>query len=104
MTPPSNLSASGHHGDSWRVLRPGLGLLCALGLAGLVQAAPLTLAQGKALGLEVVAEGVETEAQREFLMQCGCHAFQGYLFSRPLMEAQLIEFMAARSTQAGAGP
>jgi EAL domain-containing protein (putative c-di-GMP-specific phosphodiesterase class I) len=36
------------------------------------------------MGLSVIAEGVETEAQREFLARLGCHSFQGYLFSRPL--------------------
>ena len=36
------------------------------------------------LGLTVMAEGVETEAQRTFLASQGCHAYQGYLFSRPL--------------------
>jgi len=39
---------------------------------------------GQSLGLEVLAEGVETLAQKEFLMQIGCHAFQGYFFSKPL--------------------
>ncbi len=38
----------------------------------------------RAMGLPVIAEGVETEQQREFLTRLGCHAFQGYLFSRPL--------------------
>jgi diguanylate cyclase (GGDEF)-like protein/PAS domain S-box-containing protein len=38
----------------------------------------------RAMGLPVIAEGVETEEQREFLTRLGCHAFQGYLFSRPL--------------------
>jgi diguanylate cyclase (GGDEF)-like protein/PAS domain S-box-containing protein len=38
----------------------------------------------RAMGLPVIAEGVETEKQREFLLRIGCHAFQGYLFSRPL--------------------
>ncbi|WP_404299681.1 EAL domain-containing protein [Alicycliphilus denitrificans] len=42
------------------------------------------VALGTSLGLQVVAEGVETEAQRSFLERSGCHAWQGYLLSRPL--------------------
>jgi diguanylate cyclase (GGDEF)-like protein len=42
------------------------------------------VALGQSLGLEVLAEGVETLAQKDFLMQIGCHAFQGYFFSKPL--------------------
>jgi len=38
----------------------------------------------RAMGLSVIAEGVETEAQRRCLARLGCHAFQGYLFSRPV--------------------
>jgi diguanylate cyclase (GGDEF)-like protein/PAS domain S-box-containing protein len=42
------------------------------------------VALGQSLGLEVLAEGVETLEQKEFLIQIGCHAFQGYFFSKPL--------------------
>jgi diguanylate cyclase (GGDEF)-like protein len=39
---------------------------------------------GRALGLKVVAEGVETAAHAGFLRAAGCHAMQGYLFGRPM--------------------
>ncbi|MBK5970018.1 MULTISPECIES: bifunctional diguanylate cyclase/phosphodiesterase [Thiorhodovibrio] len=41
------------------------------------------LAMSQSLGLEVIAEGVETEEQRMFLRDNGCHVFQGYLLGRP---------------------
>lgn len=49
------------------------------------------IAMAQAMGLEVVAEGVETEANRAILEHSGCGAYQGYLFSRPL---PLAEFEA----------
>jgi EAL domain-containing protein (putative c-di-GMP-specific phosphodiesterase class I) len=49
------------------------------------------IAMSQALGLNVIAEGVETEEQREFLDNHGCHAFQGYLFSKPVPLDQFEE-------------
>lgn len=43
------------------------------------------------LDLTVVAEGVEEEKQRDFLLKAGCDIMQGYLFSRPLPEKQALE-------------
>ena len=47
------------------------------------------IALGHALGIGVIAEGVETEEQRTLLAGCGCRRFQGFLFSRPLPEEEL---------------
>jgi len=46
--------------------------------------AQTVIALGQTLGMMVIAEGVETEAQRAFLAEAGCVAYQGYLFSRPV--------------------
>jgi diguanylate cyclase (GGDEF)-like protein/PAS domain S-box-containing protein len=55
----------------------------------LVDASSASIAQAiislsHALGLSVIAEGVESERQLEILADLGCHAYQGYLFSRPV--------------------
>lgn len=58
------------------------------------------IAMGKGLGLQVVAEGVETLAQAQFLLGQGCDGFQGYRYGRPL---PLKAFEAAlRARAAGA--
>jgi EAL domain-containing protein (putative c-di-GMP-specific phosphodiesterase class I) len=47
------------------------------------------VALGRALGLETVAEGVETREQLAFLRSCGCDLVQGFLFSKPLGPEEL---------------
>ena len=54
----------------------------------------ITLA--RQLGLEVIAEGVEDEAQQTHLAEAGCHFLQGFLFSRPLPVAALEDWLAGR--------
>lgn len=48
---------------------------------------------GQSLGLEIIAEGVETQAQFDLLQAAGCSSFQGYLFSRPVSAARLADFV-----------
>ena len=52
------------------------------------------VALGTSLGLRVIAEGVETAAQRDFLQHNGCTTWQGYYFSRPLPVAEFAEWVA----------
>jgi diguanylate cyclase (GGDEF)-like protein/PAS domain S-box-containing protein len=52
------------------------------------------VALAQSLGLGVIAEGVETAAQRDFLASSGCNAYQGYFFSRPLPLEGFEEFAA----------
>jgi diguanylate cyclase (GGDEF)-like protein/PAS domain S-box-containing protein len=48
----------------------------------------------KTLGLTVIAEGVENEAQAAFLRALGCHQAQGYFFAKPMPAAELGAFLA----------
>jgi diguanylate cyclase (GGDEF)-like protein/PAS domain S-box-containing protein len=57
------------------------------------------IALGERLNLHVIAEGVETEAQRAFLAENHCYSYQGYLFSRPLDALALAKFVQARRTE-----
>jgi EAL domain-containing protein (putative c-di-GMP-specific phosphodiesterase class I) len=49
------------------------------------------IALGVSLGLEIIAEGIETEAQCEALIHNGCHLGQGYLFSKALPLVDLLK-------------
>ena len=50
------------------------------------------VALAQAMGMSVIAEGVETQGQRDFLADCGCLNYQGYLFSRPIALEQFEQF------------
>jgi len=53
--------------------------------------ANMVVALGESMGLTVIAEGVETESQKDFLAKLGCNNYQGYLFNKP---APIDEFEA----------
>ena len=55
-----------------------------------------TIDLAKDLGLTIVAEGVENEAQLEFLRQKGCDIIQGYYFSRPVPVEDFEELLKKR--------
>jgi EAL domain-containing protein (putative c-di-GMP-specific phosphodiesterase class I) len=48
---------------------------------------------GRALGLAVTAEGVETAAQHRFVQAAGCQQIQGFLFSKPLRPGEITEIL-----------
>jgi EAL domain-containing protein (putative c-di-GMP-specific phosphodiesterase class I) len=79
------------------------------GIPGETQAARMTeaiMAIARAMGVKLIAEGIETEQQLDYLRDAGCAEGQGYYFSRPLGEAELDAMlreervMAARAASA----
>ena len=64
--------------------------------------AKMIIALAQSLGLAVIAEGVETPGQRDYLAGQGCHAYQGYLYSRPLPLPEFAQFLNAPPPHPGA--
>jgi len=64
------------------------------------------ISMARNLGMEIIAEGVETEEQCDFLTRHGCHNFQGYFFGRPVtldeFEAQLAQYTEMAPSTSGA--
>jgi EAL domain-containing protein (putative c-di-GMP-specific phosphodiesterase class I) len=52
------------------------------------------ISMSRSLGLEVVAEGVETQEQYELLKSFGCQIFQGYYFSKPVPAAEFEKLVS----------
>lgn len=52
---------------------------------------------GKSLGLSVIAEGVETEGQRDFLAEQGCYDYQGYFYQKPLPPSSFNKFVESKA-------
>jgi len=62
--------------------------------------AEMVVPLGRQLGLQVLAEGVETEEQANYLRQLGCHEAQGYLYAHPMPMPDLLQWLASRNMQA----
>ena len=62
------------------------------------------LAFASSLGLPVVAEGVETDSQADFLLQMGCDELQGFLISQAVPAAECVRFLEPAKIEAPARP
>ncbi|AGA33740.1 diguanylate cyclase/phosphodiesterase (GGDEF & EAL domains) with PAS/PAC sensor(s) [Thioalkalivibrio nitratireducens DSM 14787] len=72
--------------------------------SGAAEIAATIIAMGRSLGLTVVAEGVETDAQLEFLRNHNCGVYQGYLASRPVPALVLQQWLTVRTDSAIGDP
>ncbi|MDP3540378.1 MAG: EAL domain-containing protein [Azonexus sp.] len=68
-----------------------------------IKLASAIIAMAHELDLSVIAEGVETEAQRIYLMEHGCDQFQGYLFGRPQPAEEMGRLLASQTLEGVAG-
>lgn len=59
-----------------------------------------TISMSQDIGLEMIAEGVETKEQADFLYNCGCYTAQGFLYSRPVPEDMFDKLMRNNLTEA----
>lgn len=60
------------------------------------------ISMARSMGLVTIAEGVESEAQRDFLMAQGCQELQGYLFGRPMSASAVRSFFGGQDGPGGA--
>jgi len=67
--------------------------------AGDVAIAEAMIAMSKSLGLTTIAEGIETEAQHEFLLRAGCVEGQGYLYSYPISPGKIERLLRPSAAQ-----
>jgi EAL domain-containing protein (putative c-di-GMP-specific phosphodiesterase class I) len=58
--------------------------------------AALIISLGARLGLKTIAEGVETQAQADYLSQLGCDEVQGFMYAKPMPEKELITYLQAK--------
>ncbi len=57
------------------------------------------IALAESLRLKVIAEGVESKAQKDFLLSHGCHNVQGYYYSKPLSSKEMRAVLLAQSKE-----